>query len=61
MDIVLGVLLRDVVTLDFAAADGGAEWLIDIVGRVASVAARGGIRGGGQLHVFASRIWPCWL
>ena len=43
MDIVLGVLLRDVVTLDFAAADDGAEWLVDILGRVARVAAPGGM------------------
>ena len=55
MDVVLGVLLLDVVPLDFAAADDGAEGLVDVVGRVAR-AARGGIRGGGQLHVC---VWLC--
>jgi hypothetical protein len=49
VDTVLGVLLRDVVTLEFVAADDGAEWLVDVVGRVARVAAWGGIRAGGQL------------
>jgi hypothetical protein len=53
----LGVLVLEVVALDFAAVEDDLGSLLDAVGRVGRVAVRGGMRR--KWSASRVRVWPC--